>query len=893
LNDHKAQCSLNATIKKDKEASELTSILLEVDAAKIKDNHTQFSIGASLEGGFLSSFLETPYKRVVKAFTQHPISWKIALKGLLKASSEIDAHGEMVLESSTMKHHAQFSFTERVLKVDHAHIELSFMPTALFPQLGGSLCTLNATLNDIVIPLTTEYSELVNTAVIDSSLSLTIPSLTCNGKKILNDTELFVSFIKDPKDPHIRLQLEETAQVPVQYAICDLVGFIPDHTSIKTSYQMMTKDFSLDAHIHGNDYKFQSHVDGLCDIENKELMITTPWAFSFLINKKESLFRCLPFSFQSLNVNGTPLHISFQDDKVDFKKDTTIRCDILGAFSEKMPSFDTSMICTFDASKGIVDMQIKASDSDKKDILSASVRIDKKWSLSSHVDLFPSLIPYLTAYQKLPSLYENFQGAQADITIKDMRQPFLDGKASVTYTSSLLQANGILSCKNGIFQLKKQDEKTPLFRLVVTDESLQKIKQLCGLNNSLHFLSPLSFTIPLCSLKAQYDQDLKKFTSLDGDFLLSSDPVFAQVNKQEYSLVGTTLSAHIDNEKKATCTIRPSPSLKTQAKTSVSGDCTIEYQEAVHMLTLENTKIKASVEVQDIPADVLRALSSKGDSVAEILTPFFSFDLHFTSDKTKEGIFQFHLKAQNASCSLDSAEIKNGILSFSSPLLLKLVLDKKRGSELLKNIIPFLSSGLTKPHEISIEISPENTFIPIKNWSLQATSIPKITLTIGKVEVKRTGLLETILKTLRVSSKKSASLWFTPIHASLQNGAVTLERFDMQASDSIHLIVWGKANLINSSLGMYTAIPEDTFKRLGLYLSIPRPLILPIRGTFDEPEINMIKFTARMAGAGASTYGALEGALGIVGGALQIASTLGDEDVPIPPPLELPFPWDK
>lgn len=810
--DQKMDCFLNFALKKDTKASDQTLLTIKLQTEKQQQESRSFSFQTTVAGGYVSSFIEGQYARIAKAFTQPNFSVQTELNGAIHSSGRFEAEGEINLSSPLGKNQTHFSLNDKALKISKSHAQFSFLPSLLFPQISGPLCSLQAVLSDLTIPLNEEYPALIRTLSGSTTLSLVSPSLIYNKGKVFDELAIDVSLKKTEADPNVQIHMEERG-IPMKGAATAFpLDILPERVTMKGSFQMQTHTFSSVTMLQKDNHHLEVNMDGMSD-----------W----------------------------------------FAKEFAVQLDVY--------------------------------DHNKNRLLDASGRVDKKLNMASSIRLLPALATILNPlkHSSFSALAEGFDGAKADISIKDLRDPLLDAQAVVTYKAAQFHVNGLVTCKNKEFRIQRQDGTNPFLRFTMNDETLQGLKSLYNMPDSLRLLSPSTLSIPSCSLRGTLDSERTNVTSLDGTLLLTCDPLLATIHNKEIALAGSSLSVQIENSKKTTLSLKPVSPTGSPARASISGECTIEYKDPLHMLTLENMTLKGSIGVHSFPSDLLEVFSQKLASLGELVSPEFSFDSTFSSDKLQSGTIHLQVKAPNATFLLDSARIQDGVLTLDTPLIARLIVEKKRGGELLKQFLPLLSSGPIKPQEISLTIAPEGARIPIKNWSLTAMSLPKIRLEIGKIEVKSSGLLETLLKALRASFKKTTTLWLTPIQGSLQSGVLSLERFDILASESIHLIVWGKANLSNSTLGMYVGIPEDTFKRLGLYMAIPRPLIVPIRGTFDDPEINVLKITARVAGAGAATYGALEGPLGIVGGALQIASTLGDEDIPIPPPAELPLPWEK
>jgi hypothetical protein len=94
---------------------------------------------------------------------------------------------------------------------------------------------------------------------------------------------------------------------------------------------------------------------------------------------------------------------------------------------------------------------------------------------------------------------------------------------------------------------------------------------------------------------------------------------------------------------------------------------------------------------------------------------------------------------------------------------------------------------------------------------------------------------------------------------------------------------------------MMIAIPLETLNKVGIQIASNHPergLQIPIKGPSSNPKIETGRATAKLAGASATKVSS-DKRVQLLGGLIQAAATVGEEDKPIPAQTTQPLPWER
>lgn len=888
------QNHLLASIKKDLQSQEKTSFILDFSIPKVFSNPLPFSIHTEMEGGFIASLMPEPYVRFIKTFMQPRFTCGATAQGTISEVNGLDIEGEFTMNSSFGKKQAQFKMNQQAIKITHAIAELDLNPHDLSSQVTGETCRLLAQADEIYIPLKSSFSQLLNELTMSLKVSMSIPSLTYNDQKIVDAFSLEALVQKKPDDATVSLEMEQRATVTSTASLPRILAFIPEKSAIHTLFNSKSGELTSSWNLNSSAASFTSSISGIVDYVAMKFQAKEPWICSLNIKQKDLLLQYLPCSFQSCSLSVSPFKASVSQGKLTFNQDPEMIVTLLDVSDGSSPSINCTSTIKYSTPKKEWNGYVQAIDANDNQLLSATLNMNQSFAADIRADILPSILPFLKTYKlsTFQPFYDGLKTAHFDLTLHDARYPLSNSKMNIAFLSERVELVAQGSVQNNVFQFSNVNKK-PLLNLKVDSVLSDFLKKREYMAKSVQLVTPTTISVPNCSLKSRFDMEKKSVISLDGDCAIHTDELRLKLDDKKCTINPVDVSLHIEDAKRAVCTIKSNSGIGFETKMSISGDCTATYKEPLQALTLDKIHVQGSLLLKDIPATIIQAFVPKAEIASEFLSPVFTICTNFTSDKLNSGEAQFHINSQNLSCDLDSSRIQKGSLTFTSPLKATLKLSKKGSPTLFKKLSSYICSDIENDHEIHLEIAPQGTSIPLSNFSTNAVTLPSIVLDIGKMEVKSSGVLKNLIHILHPKASKTVDFWCTKSHSSLRQGIFTLQRVDCMAANLIHIFVWGSIDIPKKEIDMKLAIPPDTFDNMHLYLSLPRPVTMAIRGNIDSPSIDMTRLTARLAGAGASTCGAAAGPLFLLGSALQIASTVGEDEADIPPPSETPFPWEK
>lgn len=246
------------------------------------------------------------------------------------------------------------------------------------------------------------------------------------------------------------------------------------------------------------------------------------------------------------------------------------------------------------------------------------------------------------------------------------------------------------------------------------------------------------------------------------------------------------------------------------------------------------------------------------------------------------------IRLHNVQANIQSQKIAHTTLSFSS------IIDEN--SFLLSE--PLIGKCWTTDADaqnpVHFTIDSEGFLLPLVPFSRDAIVIKSMKVEPGKQTCKNGKLLTLLLSFLKLSlsGNQEVSVWFTPIFLELEKGIVQVKRADFLFADRFPLAIWGQADIVNNRLDMTLGISPETLSRAFLLISLDKTRFLqvPIRGSIDSPTFDTGRATAKIAALRLQQTWSVPTA--ILGTILNVASSVGADDPPTPPPTTTPFPWD-
>ncbi len=253
------------------------------------------------------------------------------------------------------------------------------------------------------------------------------------------------------------------------------------------------------------------------------------------------------------------------------------------------------------------------------------------------------------------------------------------------------------------------------------------------------------------------------------------------------------------------------------------------------------------------------------------------------------GLVQANLAGNSGDLELDG-EIKDHVLTLKTPLQLTVQVTPELRQGLLREVAPFAAAVTTTEEPVRFTIATEGFAFPLTTSNLRQAKVPHATLELGKVRLASDSPLGTILTVLQGQSQRNSSVnaWFTPIHLSLNDGIIKVQRADALVADRYPIAMWGKIDIAKDRVRLTVGLTADALREAYSVLHVDDNymLQLPLIGAVDNISIDKAKATARVTALVAQSHGGSKGA--VIGGVLDILS--GSHDEAIPPPTG-PLPW--
>ena len=310
-------------------------------------------------------------------------------------------------------------------------------------------------------------------------------------------------------------------------------------------------------------------------------------------------------------------------------------------------------------------------------------------------------------------------------------------------------------------------------------------------------------------------------------------------------------------------------------------------------INLKEANIEIESRLQQLPLDILEHISSTkemGEKLATVVGPKLNAELKAKLIKMKEGEIQATVKGAHLQSEISSS-VKQGKLYLNKPCTVRLEVTPKAGKVLFKDVNPLLASGVKTDHPIEVLIDNRDFVLPMQPFTKQGIQIKKVTVNLGKLQVKKGGAMDIVCALLNLSSSKEMDLWFTPLFLEVRNGVVYCSRVDALLDQTIQIASWGTIDLVSDKVDMVVGVFGDGLRR-SLRLEGLDPnyvLQLPLKGTTSTATIDRTRATAKIASL--RLREANNPTQALIGGLLGLAAHVGEQEAPVPPPTTSPFPW--
>lgn len=208
---------------------------------------------------------------------------------------------------------------------------------------------------------------------------------------------------------------------------------------------------------------------------------------------------------------------------------------------------------------------------------------------------------------------------------------------------------------------------------------------------------------------------------------------------------------------------------------------------------------------------------------------------------------------------------------------------------------PVVGTFLGTPNPAKFWIDPQGFSVPLAPFSLKGIVIQSMKVEPDKQSSENRGLMALVLSLLKasLSAGQRVNIWFTPIFLSLKDSIVQVQRFDFLFADRYPLAAWGEINLENNNLLMTLGVSSKAIEKAFFIISTGsnKFVQIPIRGTIDSPTFDVKRATTKITAL--RLQQTLSPPTIIFGTLLKAASTIGEDDTPVPLPTTQPFPWKE
>lgn len=538
--------------------------------------------------------------------------------------------------------------------------------------------------------------------------------------------------------------------------------------------------------------------------------------------------------------------------------------------------------------KGIIDSKIR----EKPSQLAARIQLHlqegyydighTKAEVHANVaDLPTSLISQIIGSPDLRPLL----GPIIDLNLKTFIDPTFEtpGYCNIVLDSSLLHFNANFNLNHTATLL--DPIKIPNFRLTVTPESFDYLKQLLSLPEKLKLAAP---TILSASL-SKFQLPLKEFLLERGffNFDFSTTDIQWRSLTSPIRIEGKIASANLLEK------IQFSLQANGNSSLTLEGAVTHFFNFQGKLKNRNEMELQARIEGKQLTRPFLQGVFFLPHETTQKLEALLGESIELNANCTFKDLNSFiQGEAKGAYGKfLFDGKIKQGVFTLNKPLESFVTLTPAFTQTFLVPYIPLLSSTIGSENPIKLTIDPAEFACPLFPFDLSQIKLGSARIDLGKIHFRNEGELLSILSFVHTIPNPTFIIWFTPIHFKINNGILELKRFDMLIANSYTLANWGKINLIQNVgdfvLGLTGQTLEYAFGIQGLgekYL-----VQVPLHIENGKGEIDKKKATKILTALVARSR---IGEKGQILGNLLGAVFLNTEEATAPPPTTEPFPWE-
>lgn len=429
--------------------------------------------------------------------------------------------------------------------------------------------------------------------------------------------------------------------------------------------------------------------------------------------------------------------------------------------------------------------------------------------------------------------------------------------------------------------------KLPTFRLTVTPESYLYLKETFNFQSEDQLTAPFTIT----GILSKLNLPIKGLWTDHGlfDFQLSTNNIQWRGSSIPIWLKGNLstddLSHHVNFSLQLYANNNP---------IAIEGTLANLFNQEKHLKKWQEINLKTKLNGQQINPLLLQNLSLLDISQTQKLQALFgeNLDLNIACQlEHLNGPIQAFVKGTEGHMQLEG-QINKGILTLNKPLEGSFNVTPLFKQAFLSSNIPILNTVIGAENPITFTIDPFQFSLPLAPFQIENAKIEKGSLDVGKLHFQNEGEFSSILNIIRPFTDRYLTIWFTPIYIELNQGIISLKRFDMLVGHAYTLASWGKINFLTHeaqfTLGMTAQALQYAFGVQGLdenYI-----LQIPFYIAQEKVKIDKSKITARVASLVTQTQAGTKGKL--LSNILDMAlSDRGEE--PHPPPTVSSFPWQN
>ncbi len=289
-------------------------------------------------------------------------------------------------------------------------------------------------------------------------------------------------------------------------------------------------------------------------------------------------------------------------------------------------------------------------------------------------------------------------------------------------------------------------------------------------------------------------------------------------------------------------------------------------------LASENARsINATIKGDQIPTAMLDALSGQDNLFANAIGPVMDLQVVAKQQGEQPGVATIDLKGDNATVNIPGRLEPDGRVVLAENAMATFRVTPQLGQSLARlNPVLLQARSGEKPVEVIIEKGAV-LYSPGKDPNASAIqSISAISsINLNELVLEQGELMGPLLQALKVNDVgKTYAARFNQMSFKLEDGVLSyIEPMMMALGSDFNLGFDGNVNLVNKQLGLNMLVPAETMQRaLGdnVPASSVQPFRIPLKGTYDQAQLNTDALVKQMADYGIRTgvRGAIEKEVG-------------------------------